>query len=415
MIYLIQFVNMAIPKAGVLFRSIPITLASILFAMGIAWVILKRRSCFSSLPRIFWILYSIVIVGIGLVALLNIQMLHPKTLLYIFVIILSPLAMLLSMSTDQMNTAVRVTAAALCVVGLVSSVQWILGLEFSTIPGIILAWGESWAHKPIALAGSGLLVKMPSTYQNGNLVASFCTIAIPLVLSWPGLQDRDQVLRFTGLVLGLTAILLSGARSAVYPFLIIWMVICVVYIKTHQWEGFKYLMMLFMVVLMVTTTLGSSPAGYESTYEFMTKRYIGETSGDSTANGRTTEWQQALSLYGDERDVGILTRQVLLGVDWRKSVRIEGLTGIGEDYGIIVMTSYTLLLFLAMLWWLRKDFITGLGMLILLGQFTIDSSFAQPPSLINYFFIGGLSCHSALARLDGSSQFSAGDLSDTRC
>ncbi|PKM76776.1 MAG: hypothetical protein CVU90_10770 [Firmicutes bacterium HGW-Firmicutes-15] len=393
MTYIAQFLNMAFPKAGVLVHSIPVTAATIFFALSLLYILIRDHRSANEIPPLFWKVYLLFVLMVFLSLAFNIHQIGPRHLAMTAVLIGSPLAILLGLTLTNSRRAYQIAGLALLIAGIYAIIQYLFGIEETTINGLNLALGDSWNNKPIAIwvAQTPKYVKWPATYQNGNLAAAFYILAIPLLLSWRSIELSDRWLRFSALVTGFVGLLLSGARSALYPFALIWIIICIVYVLWQRGNGLKDLLMWSGCIVLVFMAIGQVKPD-SPPYDYMLDRYVLQTKQDPTASGRTMQWKEALKETSQQ---AWSSRLQIFTLGWDRSADfpVEGFLAVAMLYGFIAMTLFVLLFLVTMYqasFRSEANQIIALGLLAGFCQFLIDSPFLQPPTLINWFFVAGL-------------------------
>lgn len=394
MIYIAQFFNMAFPKAGANLYGLPLTLALFFFGIALIGILWKERDALHEVPRVFWIFYILFVLSMLVSSIVHMSM-QPSLgqLAAVAVLTGSPLAIILGVRAQRLELVFKITAIALLIVGLYAISQWMFGLLPTTIKGLNLTWGESWGNKPLFYINKGvrLLVKVPSTYQNGNLVGSFYTLAIPLTLAWRACTNLDKGLRYLAIVAGLVGMGLCGSRAALFPFILVWTAICIWYLWLKRRSALKELVALALsVALLFSVMAWIKPQ--QAPHKLMFVRYVTTTIKDPTATGRTTQIGKATNAVVKQNSA-IKTAIFLVGASWGKNTRTEGILSVFFRYGLPAMLFLLLLLFYSLYMATRQKgllLVIALGLLGGFGQFLGDSNFYQPPTFINWFFLVGI-------------------------
>lgn len=194
-------------------------------------------------------------------------------------------------------------------------VQFRLGIERTAVPGLTRAIGADYTRKPLQFAGGE---KMPSTYQNGNVLgvvtAVFCLIAADRFL-------RGEHTRRDGVVLVATAAatVLSGSRTTIAG-LILGLAVLVARSKvSHRTAGVAVALGLAMAAV-----LAFSPA--------LSERLVGTRSNDPNLTFRTTSWAKVLR----ESPVRELVAGSASWVqDSPKLGQVEGALGMVQQVGLV--------------------------------------------------------------------------------
>lgn len=399
-IYISQFLNMAFPKAGILYHNMPVTVMLLLFGAALVSVMIRYGWKERPLPPTFWIVYLLFCLWVLISLAATTETLQPKRIAMALVLIGSPLAVCLGWRILSLQMALRITAAAVIVVAAYAMIQWFGGVEETTIHGLNLAWGDSWRDKPIALRvpGPDIVVKWPSTYQNGNLVGVFYILVWPVLLAWPTVSSLDKRLRFAALSLGIIGLMLCGSRSAVYPFIVMLPVIIWVYYRQQGLAALKYMTGLTVMVVLLAGSLNLSPL-QNGIVPTIISRYVSQTLNDPTATGRTVQYIRYANKIKNIKPEN-KSFVLLFGMKDRKNTKTEGLLAVAIRFGYPAMVLLLGMFGLVMYYtcWKRKyTYLAVLGLITGGIPFLFDGSYQQPPSLINWFFVVGLLLHPQIA------------------
>ncbi len=301
------------------------------------------------------------------------------------VLILSPLAIGIGYKI-KLNTFYKIIIISMIITGIYSVLQWTVGIEATKIPGLNIAYGDTFADKPIGYGFNGReALKMPSTYQNGNGIALFSLLAIFLIIPWKVKQKKWKII---AIILSIVALILSGSRSSLIPFIIlIPYAIKKIYdkLKTKKQKVF----LLLIITLGISTLILYIAYSQSNIIEYAYERYILQTFSDSTGSGRTTQIQNVIN-YITSRDFINMIKVLILGEEWGKAEFSEGIFNIISYYGIIVAITFCILLLYPIIKLHKKNKIEILGLLAVFIAFMVDSSFNYPPALMNYFLIAGV-------------------------
>ena len=151
--YIFEFICMAIPKAGIIFKELPFNLSTVMLPL-IALFNYKEIIRFMS-KRKFFFYYIIFILFIVMINLYKILFYGKNTffmavsLIYLF----APLMIVVGYSMNTYNFY-RVMKISTIVVSLFSIIQYLFGIENTAIYGLTIALGDSYKDKSIGLGMS---------------------------------------------------------------------------------------------------------------------------------------------------------------------------------------------------------------------------------------------------------------------
>lgn len=384
MLTLFQFVSMAFPKAGILIGDIPITASTIMFGVTLVYI---RKSIFTYLNtyKRWTLTYFCFVFFVLLSILVNYSNITPYQIAVALVIAVSPLSVAIGYEAD-ISKAYRITGYALIIVGVYAITQFLFGLQETTIAGLNIAWGDSFANKPIAKYGN--LVKFPSTYQNGNLSGAFLALAVPFVLSWKPVSMNLRIFRNISCCFGLVGLFLSGARASLLPFAVLFPFIIFAWLK-QQSSYRRRLFFIFSFLLSSMLIVSYLLFSHSEALLFMFDRYVVQTLSDPTATGRLPMWSNFLNRILQFSFIELL-QFILVGLSWSSNGWQEGLLYILSIYGLIAFICFCFILIYPITKIFRGNRLIALGLFSVFIQFLGDSPFAQPPTLINFFFIVGV-------------------------
>lgn len=399
LIYISQFINMAFPKAGILYHGLPVTVSTLLFGVTLIYVMIRYGWKERPLPKVYWIVYLLFCLWVLTSLMINGKSLYMQRIASAFVLMASPLAVWLGWRVSSLHKALRIMAVALIMVAVYAIVQWFGGIEETTIRGLNLAWGESWRTKPIAIIkpGSFTIVKWPSTYQNGNLAGVFYIMAWPVLLAWKTVGDLDKRLRFAALSLGIIGLMLCGSRSAVYTFAVMLPFMIWVFYCQQGRAALKYLAVLLLTVMVLTGALNLSPR-QDGIVPMLIGRYVEQTIKSPTS-GRIVQYGRYANRLGSMESTNKY-RSLLFGVKSGQKMKVEGFISVAKKFGypavFLFMGTFALVLYYAC-WRRPYTYLMALGLITGAIPFILDGSFEQPPTLLNWFFVAGLLLHPHIA------------------
>jgi hypothetical protein len=386
--------SMALPKAGAIISGIPITVAEILFASSLLCVCVKYNYRFRQNTAIYKLknIIYLMILSMSLVLLINIIEGELQQILPTIVIMFSPLAVFIG-STMNYDKGVKIVAVSLLITGAFALLQWEYGIFNSSIQGITIAFGESYYAKPLGFWKSDFFfaeaAKMPSTYQNGNLVASFYVFAISTLLTYQKQNSNTPLVYSFIIFIGIAGLLLSGARSLIYPFMVFAIFIFNSYFKSLNSKKKRKLILLIFFILPVGIFIFISFWSDSTFVNYFIARNILSTIQDTTMSGRTIEYLRLLS-YIQNINVSKLLRLFILGAPHGALLKTEGLTYVFARYGIIAFLLFNIIILYPISKISRFNKPVALSMIMIYISFLVDNSYQFPPTLMNYFLLCGL-------------------------
>jgi hypothetical protein len=251
-------------------------------------------------------------------------------------------------------------------VGLFAFVQLIFGVNETQIPGLTIAWGDTYESKTLTVfSPTGEFTKIPSTYHNGNIlgvVAGFFLVTtIQRVLRSHNRKRYDILL----IVLTTAMTLLAASRSVFLAVVIPVLFVLV----TRGFAGRRIL--LFAAGIIITLAVLVAQPG-------LADRFSLESLFEPTGAGRTLYWEEVLGRHS--------VSQLLIGTsDWYRGSQIlgaglaEGVVGILQQVGVIgLVLIVTLAVAVTRPPWMRE----WRAPLLVLGiAAVIDSSYLVFPTL----------------------------------
>lgn len=301
------------------------------------------------------------------------------------VLIVSPLAIGIG-NRIKIDTCYKIIIASMIITGLYSVLQWTIGIEATKIQGLNIAYGDTFADKPIGYGFNGMeALKMPSTYQNGNGVALFFLLALFLIVPW---KTKQKAWKIVAIIFTIAGLLLSGSRSALIPFVLLTPYAIKKLYDKLQTRNQK-------IILLIILVIGISTLAFYFLYsnseliEYAYNRYIVETISDPTGSGRTTQIQNVIESITNQ-DFILFIKSLILGKEWQSAVFSEGIFYFVSYFGTIAAVAFCMLLLYPIVKLYKKNKIEILGLLAVFVAFMVDSSFNYPPALMNYFLIAGV-------------------------
>ena len=385
--YLFEFINTAFPKAGMVFGGLPVTVAEIVFILAIVMYLKDILKTFSQIKG----LLSIYIIFSFMIIISTITNLNYASLGQIFtgiILVISPLAIIIGYNLDY-EKAIKIIIVSLIITGIYSIVQWNFGIENTAIYGLNIAYGDSFLNKPMGWGMNGReAIKMPSTYQNGNGVALFYAIGIPLLIDYKNLKNKWNILRISAILLGLIGLIMSGSRATIIPFIVLMPFLLIRLFKRKT----KRKQMLFLAMFIFISIIGCFYIGISNS-ELISQainRYIVDTISDPTGNGRTTQILNLINVFKQLSFRGMI-RSFVVGVSWEFEIFTEGVIYILGNYGVIAFITFIILLLKPISFIIKNNgYAVVIGLLCVFCAFIVDTSFNYPPGLMNYFIVVGV-------------------------
>lgn len=196
-------------------------------------------------------------------------------------------------------------------------IQLILGLQRTSIPGLTLALHDSYASKPLIFdTAMGTGTKIPSTYQNGNILGAVAAVFFVLMILWKSQQPTStRGYWLAGLLSSGGLVLMAGSRTAVLAAAL------GVVVLTLTGRGSRLILPLSaLATVSVVVFLIDPPLGSRLSLSSLT---------DTSGSGRTAAWHAIMSVMS--------WRQYLMG-DPRTGSSVpltEGWLGIVQQVGLV--------------------------------------------------------------------------------
>lgn len=381
-LFLFTIITCCFPKAGIATFSLPITAAMILFLLLI--IVNIRNFINKSVELSYMCIYIHIIINSIITILLNKNNVSAMNIAYIMVLLSSPLTYIFG-GAFELNTSKKILSISLIIVGGFSLLQFIFGVNETAIPGLTIAIGEDYTKKQIFRSGIGIS-KIPSTYQNGTLLAPFLIISIAFLL-----QGKDKTkLTYIALFFGLVSLLLSGSRSSLFSVIMILPILIFNILKNVYGQKIKkILIIIFLSPIIIIILFFTLKIIFPDFASQIYNSYVGFTLNDSTLSGRTTQWSDFLLIIKD-LNIKELIRFLLFGLSWDNGKHIEGLLLFMKLYGVTSFFAYLCFLISFFIRFRKLSYISY-SLIVLMIIFMIDGSVFYPPTLMNVFLILGMS------------------------
>lgn len=321
------FLAAAIPKAGIKLGEFPVPalfFGLMAAAVGLLWL---NRGHMSPMPN------SVILVTTTAVAWLLIRCLWlagsgvpPVQIISVAAWYIPPILLLAAASKRWSGAVPRPRAlwslglaVGILAASIFALVQLVGGVRETAVPGVTIAFNDSYDEKPLLIGQGGTTVsKIPSTYQNGNVlgvVTGFFLVYGAVGIVGGSRRSLDWLL----IVLPGAATVLSGSRTAVLGVLA--GVLAIVIMKGM---ALRKLALLFGVVLVLLAALASQPR--------LLQRFSLASLVDPRAAGRTAQWVELAEEHA--------AWEFIAGpVGWHEaSTRLgltEGLPGAAQQVGLI--------------------------------------------------------------------------------
>lgn len=257
-------------------------------------------------------------------------------------------------------------------------IQWRFGVEETAIRGLTTSDEHVVNQNPITTA-SGML-KAPSTYNNGNLLAASLLVMVTVLLLASPPRRHWQKLT---VILALAAFALSLARSAIFGLALAAIVTWIVQRRARKAiRGARLRLLTIGVVCFSVLAVGFPPGN-------IVQERVQETLADPTARGRTVQYAAIGSRYSST-GLGYFT-DLMVGVSQRTAGTAEGIAYLFLRGGILTLAVWAvgagLLLVLARDATAQMNDRAGLigmaGFGAVIGQFMVDSVLFYPPIALN--------------------------------
>lgn len=382
-------ITFIIPKAGAQLANVPLTFNLLLLAAVLLCDVPRTFEAPQINGWIGFLYYGFLMVAIVSTVLLNVGK-GVFSLAQNIVVMFSPMAIVAARRVPR-DTAMRIAVVSLLVVNLVGLLQYFFGINEMSVAGLTYTYGQDLASKPI---GYGSLStnetnKIISTYQNGNSYGIFCALAVSLAIGWEVEDACWRKLRFVSTLFGVLGLLICGSRSIVLPSCVVGLYL--VAQRLHTWKGYawrrNFLLLLVAfagIVLYVLYSNSSIVANFAD-------RIIGQTLGDTTASGRTTQWAEIWNGFLAMSPAEAV-RFLLLGQGEPYDLGGEGFPEFVCRFGLLAAVLFYELLFMTAAHFLgfEKTRPLGAGMLCVIFAFCVDQSYYYPPTVMEYFLAAGI-------------------------
>ncbi len=383
---LFEFMTLAFPKAGVQV-GVPLTIAMFLFLFSLYQCQYQVLPALLHVKGLVWF-YTVFLIFALLAFIFNLGYMPTFQLTAFMVIVASPLAIGIGRSI-RAETAIKILAFSVIIVGLYALIQRFFSILNTSIPGVSYTFGQDLTAKPIGygMAASGDAQKMPSTYQNGNGSGLFYAMAIPILTSWTTAKGKLWLLKTVAVLCGIIGLLLSGSRSIIIPFALIFIPYLIL------WKGkLSYRKQLLFFALVMFSTELITIYLLKNRSEFLQQlytRYIEQTLSDPTGAGRTSELSAAIEQASALNWLHFI-RFLLIGMPWNRAIYVEGLYYALQIYGLVGFLSLTGVFISAIISIYHCNKPASIGFICVFAAFLVDGSFMYPPAMMNYFFLTGL-------------------------
>lgn len=263
----------------------------------------------------------------------------------------------------------RSVAFALTIVFFFGVGQYMMGIEWLQVPGLTIAFGDSYAAKPLLFEGG---VKVPSTYQNGNLLG-----IVAACLMWYFVLVRRTRVSLVFVAMAIILVVISGSRSAILALIATAFFYFVVKSRPLAVVGACFLAGAGSLLLgQVAPSLGA--------------RYAIGSIFQSGAGGRDLQWAYWWKhlnlnqlLFGDPQ-----WRVQGAGAGVSEHALVEGLPGIIQQVGLIGVALLIVVICIAVSGAFKRGY--GYVLLPVLFASVIDSSYESFPVLWTSFLLASL-------------------------
>ena len=380
------FMSYTFPRSGISTGELPITVPMVLFVLC---AVLNARWFLHYPIDIKYILFLVIILPlVTITIMLNRDDLPPRRIAYLFVVLLSPLTFFLGKNLN-LEKASKIITTAMLIVSIYSLIQFIFGVETTSIQGLTVAYGDDPHAKNIYRSFG--ISKIPSTYHNGSILAPSLIIQLAFLLQF----RRNDFKTWAAIIMGTIALVLSGSRSSLFALgvvLAISLVISPFIVKGMKRRSLKLLSLFVLILPFLAYLLGKYvfPKFIEQVY----RSTIGFTLTDPTFSGRTILLEDLIELL-KRQDFWGAVRIFFVGADWGVGRTLEGLLYVFKYYGFVIFALYSAYM-LTFFYRFRNMHWLFLGLLAVTISFYIDGPVFYPPTLTNLYIILGV-CDNHLA------------------
>jgi hypothetical protein len=210
----------------------------------------------------------------------------------------------------------RAAAVGTAVVLVIGVAQYVLGLDALRVDGLTIAYGDSYAAKPLFFEGG---MKIPSTYQNGNLLG-----AVFSCLVWYFILHRSARGRWWFVTAALALVLLSGSRTALLALAVTTLIFLIARFRAATLVGAACLIAVSYVALIRVAPALASRYGFDSLFR-------------SGGSGRSVQW----AFWWQNLDLSSLVlgdsswRSLTPGTPVSNHSLVEGLPGMVQQVGLL--------------------------------------------------------------------------------
>ncbi len=346
------------PKAGFNYGGVPITFN--IFCVLLIIIIYIFRF-FQQIQVVSFVAISLLVPWFFLISVRSNSLIESRTLKFgsIYWFLIVPLFWIAVENLSKNNRSVPIKLILNCNVlaTLYGLGQYLFGLRFLSVPGLTLAWGDSYERKNLSLFDTTNVVgsKIPSTFQGGNIWGQCSAIILVWVIVFR-LWDVyvNKLMKISTVIMPSIGVGLSFSRTALFAAAA---TVFIFLIRNHdlRWR--------FIVGVFVTYTslMIVSPANLDR-FSF---------SSFTNSAGRTNQWQQGFENFSIP-DWLFGRSNILPG----STINMEGLLGLFGQVGVVgflILATLAIRLFSGELKWL--------GFCIFICLF-LDSTYITPPLLL---------------------------------
>ncbi|PLS27702.1 O-antigen ligase family protein [Bifidobacterium parmae] len=375
------FVTMAIPKAGVQLGGIPLTLNILLSAL----VVLKNpNETIGFIQKIrgfnvaYWTLlaFGMVTFVLGLT-----DGTKPFDLAQTLIVLASPLVGVAALRLKP-ETLTRIVIVATIIVNVYGLIQFVGGVEKTSVEGLTYTYGQSLLDKPIGMSTTTDTAdtKIISTFQNGNSYGIFNVLAFSFLMSRLPVSGGWGALRMVATISSVVGVMICGSRSSVIPFAIMCVFMVISFLNQLPPRKRQNILVLIAVICIVgVVALVAQGTILEQFWE----RNVVHTTQDTTAAGRTDQWANSFRIIGQLSALPLL-RLFFFGKSAGMNLIGEGLPEFFFNFGIIGTVAFYggLLCLVRYCWKLAHGRTIAMGILCVTAAFCMDRTYHFPPNLM---------------------------------
>lgn len=273
-----MFINLAFPKAGIKLAGIPLTVGNMFFVFTfVFWLgkIVRNNKLRSSKVHIIIVIFMLYCFLKYTIAF-KYDVTDISTLAVTFVPAdIYPLSFFLTYdmvnSEERKKRLIRIVEISFYIITIYSIIQLIFGIGNVDIPGITVNYsdyvdmGQNWYMKK-SNGTSEEVLKMVSTYQNGNLFGIGLLIIYPMLFNYYCMKENTKK-KIISLILFIVSIFICLSRAAWFG-LALFMFIVILNGKSKNYKALMgKIVLLFSICALVVLGISKIPSVYSRLQE----------------------------------------------------------------------------------------------------------------------------------------------------